>query len=358
MNWTIVRYIALVAWCMSTMGCTICQLARRTIWQEPAAYSWKHDRRRSSETYLQWANAELAEQASRCPDLFGDPDYVMGFRDGFIDFVWAGGTGEPPPVPPRQFWNVMLRSPDGKVRAELWFDGYRHGSAVARDGGYRDLGRVHSSLVGYAHGAQHLTFPPAMDGMPALDPPQQWQDGEVLPDPPFAAPSLPPPFKIDNTPAQESAATPAEESAPTSIPASEDTPFQDDPQRTPAETDDQPLSLDAATPAQHVYPQQEVPAQNEALLHEAEAGEFDVLRAILVKGDHDDATPNESYSTNHRPASTVKFAVESSDGEANSASTNFHRAAHRQVNRHNFRGWTRSGAPESASSSKLRVLQE
>jgi hypothetical protein len=367
MNWTIVRYIAIVAWCISSMGCTICQNARRTLWQEPSAYSWKHDRRRSADAYQQWANAELAEEASRCPDLFGDPAYIMGFRDGFVDFVWAGGTGEPPPVPPRQFWNVMLRSPDGKARANLWFDGYRHGAAAARDGGYRDLGIVQSSLVGFANRAEPLTYLPDMDGMPAPDATPPWHEGEVLPEPPGAAPVLPSPFGSNAAP-EDSATEPAMESE---LPAVEDTPFQDDPHPPEAESEDQPLSMDATTTEPHVSPQHEATAKNETSLQEPEADGFDVQPAILLKEEQDNGSKIESGSTSNHPVLTVKFVEEPSDRETRAAlssrgqetqrqsGTATPRPSHHgQLSRHSFRGWTRSGTTASVSNSQLRVLDE
>src|SRR4029079_17454825 len=58
------------------------------------------------------------------------------------------GTGEPPPVPPRQYWNAILRTEHGKQRANQWFEGYRHGARVARDGDFREMGIVHSSASG------------------------------------------------------------------------------------------------------------------------------------------------------------------------------------------------------------------
>jgi hypothetical protein len=347
------------------MGCTICQQARRTLWEEPAAYSWKHDRRRSAEAYLQWANAELAEEASRCPDLFGNPDYVMGFRDGFVDFVWAGGTGEPPPVPPRPFWNVMLRSPDGKARANQWFDGYRHGADVARDRGYRDLGTVHSSLVGFANRRDPLTYPPLMNGIPAPDAAQPWQESEPLPQPSGAAPQQPSPFESDAAPEDDSAGDPATESGPATTPAVEETPFQDDPQAPSAESDDQPLSLDAAANEPHLEPPHEVTENNKTSSQEPETGEFDVQPAILLNENQATGSNLESASTVNHPLSTVKFTEKPSDSEADASphcgqqsqrvagATN---AARRAIRRNSFRGWTRSGTATSASHSQLRVL--
>ena len=182
MNWNAFQYGMVTAWCLVSSGCTVCQNAMRTMYHEPAAYSWKHDRRRSVEAYRQWADQAWLEESRMDPELPAPADYVMGFRDGFVDYVYAGGSGEPPPVPPRYFWNVVLRTPDGKQRADQWFAGYRHGALVARDGGYRELGRVHSSLFGigtplYASDSADAVF---HDALPDEIYPS---DAETLPEP-------------------------------------------------------------------------------------------------------------------------------------------------------------------------------
>ena len=130
---------------------------------EPEAFSWKHDRERSTEVYEQWAERVWGEESANCPEMAAERDYYLGFRDGFVDFIWAGGNGEPPPVPPRHLWNVMLRSPDGKRRADLWFDGYRHGARVARFGGYREMGTIRTSLVGLARDPNGMEYPVERD---------------------------------------------------------------------------------------------------------------------------------------------------------------------------------------------------
>jgi hypothetical protein len=159
----------------------------RTICDEPRAFSWKHDRRRSIEAYRQLADEVWLETAAACPDLQLTSDYGLGFRDGFVDYVYAGGSGEPPPVPPREFWNVMLRAPDGKARANQWFAGYRHGARVAREGGYRDLGTVDSSLVAM-HPAIRAPMPMGPPAYPTVNE-RTWSNEEVLPEP-FSPPAL------------------------------------------------------------------------------------------------------------------------------------------------------------------------
>lgn len=65
------------------------------------------------------------------------PDYAKGFKDGFADYLRMGGTGEPPPVPPRKYWASV--TPLGRESALKWFEGFRHGSNVAKQQGLRHL---------------------------------------------------------------------------------------------------------------------------------------------------------------------------------------------------------------------------
>lgn len=56
--------------------------------------------------------------------------YKAGFRDAFQD-VANGESGEVPPVPPPKYWNTHYRTEKGKRCVEMYFDGYRTGSALA-----------------------------------------------------------------------------------------------------------------------------------------------------------------------------------------------------------------------------------
>jgi hypothetical protein len=132
---------------ISQTGCAVWHQARMTVISEPSAYSWKWDRSRSLKAYRRWADEAWLAERGGCPDVAGDADYALGFRDGFVDYVYAGGDGQPPPVPPRRYWNVALRGPAGKGAAAQWFAGYRHGANVARGGGYRENGIVASSYA-------------------------------------------------------------------------------------------------------------------------------------------------------------------------------------------------------------------
>lgn len=127
-------------------GCTVFQNVRRTLVSEPSEFNWQRDAQRSRQLYLRWAD-EAWRTSGSAEASCDNPSYRAGYREGFADYVFGGGNGEPPAVPPRQFWNVDLRNELGQREADLWFAGYRHGAATARERGYRELVVVRSSLL-------------------------------------------------------------------------------------------------------------------------------------------------------------------------------------------------------------------
>jgi hypothetical protein len=186
-------------------GCTVCRQTRRTLCQEPSRFSELLDRKRSIHTYRCWAKQAWLEERKSSPDLPVSEAYELGFSDGFTNYVYAGGTGEPPPVPPREFWNVCERSPDGKAAAAEWLAGYRHGSRVARAGGYRERGVVLTSLIPFDD-------QPGPGGMPMMAP-----DGSGLMAPPtFEGEVLGPAIEDSaSVPTTEGADGPESEARPT-----------------------------------------------------------------------------------------------------------------------------------------------
>jgi hypothetical protein len=65
--------------------------------------------------------------------------YARGFKYGFVDYLDAGGTGEPPVAPPWVYRSSRFETPEGRQDITDWFTGYRHGAGVARASGLRDL---------------------------------------------------------------------------------------------------------------------------------------------------------------------------------------------------------------------------
>src|SRR5207237_1248141 len=100
---------------------------------------------------------------------------AVGFKEGFAEFLYQGGDGEPPPLPPQKYRSIRYQTPEGYQAVEAWFAGYRHGAAEARKSGQREL----------VTGPSALRVP-----SPPLDPPR-----EVAPVP---GEPLPPPRKVED----------------------------------------------------------------------------------------------------------------------------------------------------------------
>jgi hypothetical protein len=153
----------------------------RTVIFEPSEYYFKKDGCRSRDLYREWAADALREESNECGQVIGGPDYAEGFEEGFVEYIYAGGSGEPPPVPPRKYWNVALRSGAGKERANQWFNGYRNGARIAANRGYRAAGVIPTSVVSDVNPYASQGFrQPIQSDLPS--------GTEALPSPPTANP--------------------------------------------------------------------------------------------------------------------------------------------------------------------------
>lgn len=76
--------------------------------------------------------------------------YSQGFQDGFADYLYAGGNGQPPVVPPWYYRRAAHETPEGIASTEDWFAGYRHGARAAKESGLREMIVVPVSLPGRA----------------------------------------------------------------------------------------------------------------------------------------------------------------------------------------------------------------
>jgi hypothetical protein len=164
------RVVALLGLAALAPGCTPLANVARVVLCEPAAYCLHMD-----ECVSHCRNLDLAEEAwaqfeSALPDACYSDDFADGFKAGFADFLWAGGNGDPPVVPPRQYWKPQYESPQGQQMMQDWFRGFRHGAAVARESGYRDVIMVPASA-----GLSRTILPVRLDNpaqsMPVADDP-------------------------------------------------------------------------------------------------------------------------------------------------------------------------------------------
>jgi hypothetical protein len=76
--------------------------------------------------------------------------FARGFKDGYADYLYAGGTGDPPVAPPWRYRKVTYETPQGVQAVEDWFAGFRQGAYAAYTTGYR----------------QFVVVPAAVSGMP------------------------------------------------------------------------------------------------------------------------------------------------------------------------------------------------
>jgi hypothetical protein len=124
-------------------------LAKRTVKYEPREYNITLEEADACEQYAIWAEEAWSEYRGQNPDAATSADYYDGFRNGFVDYCFAGGSGEPPPVPPRRFWRTIYRNAMGDQSIADWSTGFRAGSGAARTGGYRKRAVVPSPSSQY-----------------------------------------------------------------------------------------------------------------------------------------------------------------------------------------------------------------
>jgi hypothetical protein len=104
------------------------------------------------------AKQAWAEVQGNCPQHFS-ADYACGFQDGFVDYLYAGGCGEPTTQLPKRYLRFHEQKTHGCQGLLDWYAGFRHGAAVAHHSGLR------KSLV------IALPPPPAPHPLPPAPPP-------------------------------------------------------------------------------------------------------------------------------------------------------------------------------------------
>jgi hypothetical protein len=158
---------AVLGVCAVCQGCGPISYATRTLVVEPVHYCLTADNivethrnyRLAEEAWKEIMNAESEHPYSA--------DYAAGFKDGFADYLYAGGTTEPPPLPPRHYWKARYETPEGHQAIEDWFAGFRVGVSVAQQSGIRQWVTIPSSLSSRnAISAGSDTAPPAEMSLP------------------------------------------------------------------------------------------------------------------------------------------------------------------------------------------------
>ena len=167
--------------CVASAGCHLVELATCNLVYETricAGDCWASFRNDC------WARSAWKQVARSDPEQHYSSDHARGFRAGFADYLDGGGTGEPPLVPPKRYWHTCYQTPSGRHAIEDWFAGYRHGAAIAKTSGCRNLITVPSSLSG-----SEVFFLPEHPGLAPIElPPPRLLESELGNRRKFAAP--------------------------------------------------------------------------------------------------------------------------------------------------------------------------
>lgn len=133
---------SLVAVCLVSSGCSITgkgitgKFFRTVLW-EPAVYCDRKDDARSRSRYDQLGEIAWIEVRNANAEMTFSPHFEQGFKEGYSEYLYAGGSSTPPPVPPRRYWNDRWQTPEGHVAIGDWYAGYHEGVALAVSQGCR-----------------------------------------------------------------------------------------------------------------------------------------------------------------------------------------------------------------------------
>src|SRR5262249_8610462 len=77
--------------------------------------------------YHRVANAAWDAIGHATPQGHDSKDYADGWKEGFAEYLRAGGSGVPPPPPPR-YRTVHYQTPEGHRAMTDWLTGFRDGA--------------------------------------------------------------------------------------------------------------------------------------------------------------------------------------------------------------------------------------
>jgi hypothetical protein len=160
--------------CLSLFGpgCALLQDATRDLcvsFSEPLEEMRERSRNR------QWAEAAWQQVCATEGTADHSDDFATGFKDGYAEYLFRGGDGEPPMTPPLHYRHFSYQTPDGYAAISDWFAGYRHGTAAAKASGAREWITGPSSLragtdVPQLNGQQEIAPVPPSPSKVALPP--------------------------------------------------------------------------------------------------------------------------------------------------------------------------------------------
>lgn len=123
----------LVGLSVLSSGCSLLEDATRNTFYSLRKPIEEH---RENVRNRRWAESAWSQVCSANPGRFSG-DYARGFQEGYAEYLFRGGDGEPPLVPPLRYRHIKYQTQAGFAAIQDWFDGFRHGALVARESGAR-----------------------------------------------------------------------------------------------------------------------------------------------------------------------------------------------------------------------------
>ncbi len=126
-----------VALCLQfATGCSFYTFSVHNLIHSPADRIHDREERRQFRKLAQRRWLEI--QACSPINVYSE-DFADGFEDGFVDYLFAGGNGEPPGTIPWKYRTPQYDSVQGIQAIQDWIAGFRLGSQEAMASGLRDL---------------------------------------------------------------------------------------------------------------------------------------------------------------------------------------------------------------------------
>ncbi len=126
----------LLSLCGLASGCSLgLQSARVLGYRASETVDDFRERQRNRE----WAEQAWAQVVARNPLLANPVEYGEGFKTGFAEYLYHGGNGYLPQLPPQEYRSIEYQTPAGYQAINRWYAGYAHGSHTAEAGGFRRL---------------------------------------------------------------------------------------------------------------------------------------------------------------------------------------------------------------------------
>jgi hypothetical protein len=115
-------------------GCNLYKLSAYNASNEPHLYSDQQHLKKRALDFAQEAWLEhLSHLKTDCPPKA----FETGYIDGFADYLFKGGNGAPPTIPPNFLRRYQYLSPDGHSEIEDYYSGFAAGAADAKASGQR-----------------------------------------------------------------------------------------------------------------------------------------------------------------------------------------------------------------------------